>query len=136
MEAETREVRANRVNSGTLAIYEGISAAILGFVVTVLAWISTGVAWPASLEIVLRGLQFGMVPGLGAVILGTVIYFIAGLILGYVHGGIFNLVLGSGGMEVGLKQVDRSEGVGATRPTSRRAEPSFGETIDHRRVDR
>jgi hypothetical protein len=135
METEDRDVRVSRVNLGTLAVFEGLSAAVVGFVVTILAWISTGVAWPASVETVLRGLQFGMVPGLGAVILGTIIYFLAGLVLGYVHGGLFNMVLGTSGMEVGQKQVEHSQTM-ASRPATRRAEPSFGETIDHRRIDR
>lgn len=135
MESEDRDVRVSRVNVGTLAVYTGLSAAVIGFVVTILAWISTGVTWAPSVNVVLRGLQFGMTPGLGAVILGTVIYFLAGLVLGYVRGGLFNMVLGSTGMEVGQKQVEHPERA-ATRPVGRRAEPSFGETIDHRRIDR
>lgn len=136
---ERREVRISRVGLGPLAMFEGLLAAVLGFVVSVLAWISTATAWTASTEIVLRGLLFGLAPGLGAVILGTIIYFVAGLIIGYVHGGLFNLVASwMGGAEIATKELDEIEEAPRTASARmRRAEPTFGETVDNkRRMDR
>lgn len=136
---DRREVRISRLGLGPLAMFEGLLAAVLGFVVAVLAWISTATAWTASTEIVLRGLLFGLAPGLGAVILGTIIYFVAGLIIGYVHGGLFNLVTRwMGGAEIATKELDEAEEMQSAAPTRmRRAEPTFGETVDNkRRMDR
>ena len=135
---EKPEVRISRVGLGPLAMFEGLLAAVLGFVVSVLAWISTATAWTASTEVVLRGLLFGLAPGLGAVILDTIIYFVVGLAIGYVHGALFNLVTGwSGSYEVATKSFGEEEEVSTAAPTrARRAEPTFGETIDQRRRDR
>lgn len=136
---ERHEVRISRVGLGPLALFEGLLAAVLGFVVSVLAWISTATAWTASTEIVLRGLLFGMAPGLGAVILGTLIYFVAGLIIGYVHGALFNMVTSwMGGAEIASREYGEEEEVARTSPARmRRAEPTFGETVDNkRRMDR
>lgn len=135
---ERREVRISRVGLGPLALFEGLLAAVLGFVVSVLAWISTATAWTASTEIVLRGLLFGLAPGLGAVILGTIIYFVAGLIIGYVHGALFNVAAQwMGGAEVASREFGEDEVVQTAPARMRRAEPTFGETVDNkRRMDR
>ena len=136
---ERREVRISRVGLGSLALFEGLLAAVLGFTVSVIAWISTATAWTASTEIVLRGLLFGLAPGLGAVILDTIIYFVAGLIIGYVHGALFNLVASwMGGAEIAQKDLGEEEEMTRAAPArTRRAEPTFGETVDNkRRMDR
>jgi len=132
---DRREVRVSRVGLGSLALFEGLLAAVLGFVVSVLAWISTATSWTASTEVTLRGLLFGLTPGLGAVILGTIIYFVAGLIIGYVHGALFNLTASwMGGADVATRDYGAEEEAPRMAPARmRRAEPTFGETVDNRR---
>ncbi|HEY2004037.1 MAG TPA: hypothetical protein VGH44_02885 [Candidatus Saccharimonadia bacterium] len=132
---DKREVRVSRVGLGPLALFEGLLAAVLGFTVSVLAWISTTTSWTASTQTTLRGLLFGLAPGLGAVILDTIIYFVVGLIIGYVHGALFNLVASwMGGAEVATRDYGEDEEVARTAPARmRRAEPTFGETVDNRR---
>lgn len=135
---EQREVRITRVRPTTLAMFEGLFAALIGFVVAVAAWIGLTANYTAATDSLLRGMLLGLAPGLLAVIVDTIIYFAAGWILGIVHGWLFNLVSGwMNGLVVGTRPVEEElPEAPMTAARARRAEPTFGETVGNRRVDR
>lgn len=133
-----REVRITSVKPTTLAMFEGLFAAVIGFAVAVAAWIGLTAHYTAVTESLLKGLLWGLAPGLLAVIVDTLIYFAAGWIVGMVHGWLFNAVSAMmRGIVVGTRTEEELPEVpmaAATRP--RRAEPTFGETVGNRRNDR
>ena len=78
-----------------------------------------------------------LAPGLLAVIVDTVIYFAIGWLIGAVHGLLFNAATSwMGGIVVEREEERYREAAPAPRmQSSRRAEPTFGETIRRRDVD-
>lgn len=135
---QRREVRITSVKATTLAMFEGAFAALIGFAVAVAAWIGLTAHYTAATNSLLKGMLFGLAPGLLAVIVDTVIYFAAGWIVGLVHGWLFNVVSGMmRGIVVGTRteeEVPEVPVAATARP--RRAEPTFGETVGNRRIDR
>ena len=140
MERAEREVRVTGVRATTLAMFEGLFAAVIGFLVSVAAWIGLTAHYTAATNSLLKGLLFGLAPGLLAVFVTTIIYFAVGWVVGIVHGWLFNVVSGwMTGIVVGtrLEDVpDEAEMQPAAPSRQRRAEPTFGETVGHRRIDR
>ena len=139
MERAEREVRVTGVRATTLAMFEGLFAAVIGFLVSVAAWIGLTAHYTAATNSLLKGLLFGLAPGLLAVFVTTIIYFAVGWIVGIVHGWLFNVVSGwMTGIVVGtrLEDVPDEPEVPAAPVRQRRAEPTFGETVGGRRIDR
>lgn len=133
---EKREIRITAVNVGSLALFEGLLAATIGFLLSLAAWL--GLAWhyTATTDSLLRGLLWGFSPGILALIVDTVIYFVAGWIIGLVNGALFNLVTNwMAGIEVGTEEVSEQPSRGFAASAPRRTEPTFGEVVDHRRRD-
>jgi hypothetical protein len=133
-----REVRINNIKATSLAMFEGAFAALIGFAVAVAAWIGLTAHYTAATDSLLKGMLFGLAPGLLAVIVDTLIYFAAGWIVGLVHGWLFNMVSGMmRGIVVGTTAeagMPEAPMAAATRPG--RAQPTFGETVGNRRIDR
>jgi hypothetical protein len=133
---DKREVRIVGVNVGSIAMFEGLFLGLIGFVVALAAWLGLTYHYTVATNSLLRGMLWGLAPGLGALILDTIIYFVAGLILGLIHGGLFNLVTSWMG---GIGVATRDASTEAAMPTpsqqtaTRRAEPTFGETVNTRR---
>jgi hypothetical protein len=138
---EHRDVRITGVKPTTLAMFEGLFAALIGFAVSVAAWIGLTAHYTAATDSLLKGMLFGLAPGILAVIVDTIIYYAAGWIIGLVHGWLFNAVSsGMRGIVVGTQTLE-NEGPEVTDPRmassrARRPEPTFGETVGNRRIDR
>jgi hypothetical protein len=134
---EKREVRVTNIKVTSLAMFEGVLAAIVGFIIAVAAWLGLTFNYVAATDSLLRGLLWGLAPGLLAVIVDTVIYFAIGWLIGAVHGLLFNAATSwMGGIVVEREEERYREAASAPRmASSRRAEPSFGETIRRRDVD-
>jgi hypothetical protein len=131
---DKQEVRITRLNLGTAGLFLGLFAAVMGFGISIVAWIMSSAGSTSVVYSVIRGLTFGFHPGLGALILSTIYYFIGGLVVGYVSAAIFNLVASwMGGAEIASREPMESAAPMAAMPRARRAEPTFGETVDNRR---
>lgn len=134
---DKKEVRIARLNMGTTGLFLGLFAAVMGFGISIVAWIMSSAGSTSVVYAVIRGLTFGFHPGLGALILSTIYYFIGGLVAGYVSASVFNLVASwMGGAEIASRDWSEAATPMASMPRTRRAEPTFGETVDNRRVDR
>jgi accessory gene regulator protein AgrB len=134
---DRREVRITRLNMGTTALFVGLFAAVMGLGISIAAWILSSGGSTSVVYAVLRGLTFGFHPGLGALILSVIYYFIGGVVAGYVSAAAFNLVASwMGGVELASRDFAEAATPMPSVSRSRRAEPTFGETIDNRRVDR
>ena len=127
--AQTRPLR--------MALMEGCFGLIAGAVIAVLAWMSASMGFNLFTDTVLQGLMLGMSPGLVAIVALALVYCAVGIALGYSQCYLFNAV---------AKWVHRPDQAGVTdsdspemvvtrsRAAMRRSEPTFGETIDHRRL--
>jgi hypothetical protein len=133
---EHREVRVSRVNATSLAMFEGTFAAVIGFAVGLAAWFSLAFTYTAATDSLLRGMLFGLQPGFVALILATILYFVAGWVVGLVHGGLFNLVASwMGDFAVASREMRSQAEAPSPATAPRRAEPTFGETVGRRRND-
>jgi hypothetical protein len=137
MERAEREVRVTGVKASTLAMFEGLFAAVIGFAVSVAAWIGLTAHYASATNSLLKGLLFGLAPGLLAVFVTTIVYFAVGWVVGIVHGWLFNLVSGwMTGIVVGTRLEDTPAAPAAPAYRPRREQPTFGETVGSRRIDR
>jgi hypothetical protein len=134
----SREVRVTSIKATTLAMFEGVFAGLIGFAVSVAAWIGLTAHYTAATDSLLKGLLWGLAPGLLAVIVDTLIYFAVGWIIGIIHGFLFNAVSAMmQGIVVGTRTEDEVPEMPMAAPAGpRRAEPTFGETVGNRRIDR
>jgi hypothetical protein len=133
---DRREVRVTGIKVTSLATFEGVFAGVIGFAVGLVAWLGLTFHYADATNSLLRGLIWGMVPGLFALIITTLVYFAVGWIIGAIHGLIFNLVAEmSGGLVASREEQAPAAPMRATGGATRRAEPSFGETVDKRRID-
>jgi hypothetical protein len=132
---DKKEVRITSIKPSTLAMFEGVFGLIVGLVVSIAYWIRATIGFTQSTNSLLQGLMLGLGAGILAVIALAIIYFITGWIVGYIQGVVFNIVASwMGGIEFGTRQVDEygSPAASTSGQSSRRAEPSFGETINRR----
>lgn len=94
------------INPISIALFEGVFAAALGFGVAILHSISNTVGIAESTGSVLAGLSFGLATGALAIIVLPFVYFTIGWIIGLIHGLILNWVLGgSGGINITLTDI-------------------------------
>ena len=134
---ESRHVKLTGIKATSLAMFEGVFGLILGIGVALMAWLGGTVGYTQSTNSLLQGMILGMGVGLLTLIVVPIIYFVAGWVLGWIHGLVFNLVAGAmGGIEVATASAEpETEAAIEGRPVARRAEPTFGETINGRHRD-
>jgi len=131
---DRREVRVTDIKVSSLAMFEGVLAGIIGFAVALIAWFGLVFNYTAATDSLLRGLLMGIGPGLLALIVVTIVYFAVGWLIGAVHGILFNAATSfMGGLVVNREEESARATAGGT--ATRRAEPSFGESIGRRRDD-
>jgi hypothetical protein len=134
-----KNVSLTSVKPTTFAFFVGTMGAVLGVIVAIAAWLQGTVAYTAATDSLLQGLLLGLGAGFLALIFLPMIYFAIGWLAGFVQGVVINLALNAmGGLEVGTRASDDSEALPAQRSTqtaTRKAEPTFGETIGRRRDD-
>ena len=93
-------IKITGVKASTIATFEGTLGAILGLGVAIINSLDRTVNLAEQTNSVLAGLSFGIAAGIVSIIILPLIYFGFGWIVGYIHGWIFNVVIGqSGGIE-------------------------------------
>lgn len=93
----TNNTRIVGVKSSTVAMFEGVFAAVLGLGVAILYSLQNSVDIATQTQSVLGGLVFGMAAGIVSIIVIPLVYFGLGFIVGYVHGFVFNVIAESSG---------------------------------------
>ncbi len=102
--AKSNNKRVVELKPSTLAAFEGTFAAILGLGVAILHSLNATINMASSTDSVLTGLAFGLATGIVSILVLPFIYFAIGWIFGYLHGWVFNVVLGaSGGLVFSLE---------------------------------
>lgn len=102
--AKKRGLNVVGIKASSLAMFEGTLAGLVGFAVAVLYSLNTTVQLAEQTNSVLRGLAFGVGTGIVSIIVLPLIYFGIGWLVGYLHGWIFNVVVGqSGGIELSVE---------------------------------
>lgn len=81
------------VKPETIALFEGVFAAIVGLFVAVVYALRTTIHLSQSTNSVLAGLSFGIVAGIVSIIIVPLVYFAIGWIIGWVHGVVFNFIV-------------------------------------------
>lgn len=93
------------VKASTIAMFEGTFAGAVGFVVAVMYSLNTTVEIAEATNSTLKGLSFGLATGIVSLIVLPLIYFALGWVVGYLHGAVFNAIVGSsGGIEVKIEE--------------------------------
>jgi hypothetical protein len=134
-----KQVSLTSVKPTTVAFFVGMMGAVVGVIVALAAWLSGTIAYTDATNSLLQGLLLGMGVGFLTLIFLPMIYFAVGWLVGLVQGVVINMALNwMGGLEVGTRSADDTQAVPAQRTTgtaTRKAEPTFGETIGRRRDD-
>ncbi|HUD11529.1 MAG TPA: hypothetical protein VMS08_03890 [Candidatus Saccharimonadia bacterium] len=133
---DTKRVKVTSIKPSTVAMFEGMFGLLAGIVIAFVYSIRVTIGFTSATNSLLQGLMLGLGAGFFALIALAIIYFAIGWVAGYVQALIFNVVASSmGGIEVATRTPASETPREATYSpqSSRRAEPTFGETIDHRR---
>jgi hypothetical protein len=93
----TNNKKVTGVKSSTIAMFEGVFAAILGLGIAVLHSLNTTVTYTQETQSLLSGMAFGLATGIVAILVLPLVYFGLGWIIGYIHGFIFNVVAENSG---------------------------------------
>lgn len=102
--AKSSTKKLTGVRAGSIAMFEGTFAAIVGLAVAILYSLSGTIELAKSTSSVLTGLAFGLTAGIVALVTVPLVYFAIGWVVGYVHGFVFNVVAGtSGGIDLDLE---------------------------------
>ncbi len=80
------------VKSSTLALFEGVFAAVLGLGTAILWSLGSTLQYGQATGSVLQGLAFGLTAGVVSIVVLPLIYFSFGWIIGYIHGFVFNVI--------------------------------------------
>ena len=100
----TKNKRITSVKATTLALYEGVFAALIGLVIAFIVGLKSSIDVAQQTESVLGGLTFGLTAGVVTIIVVPLIYFGIGWIIGLIHGFVFNIVSQtSGGIVIKLE---------------------------------
>lgn len=102
--AKVENKRIVKVNAMTVAMFQGVFAAIVGLGVAVLHSLKATVHVAQSTDSVITGMSFGLAAGIVSIIVVPLLYFALGWVVGLVQGWLYNVVLGtSGGVVVQLE---------------------------------
>jgi hypothetical protein len=133
-----KQISVTSLKPTTFAFFIGMTGAVLGVIVAIAAWLRGTIAYTAATDSLLQGLLLGLGVGFLTLIFLPMIYFAIGWLVGFLEGIVINLALNwMGGLELGTRTHDEPE-VAQQRVqqgTTRKAEPTFGETIGRRRDD-
>lgn len=93
------------LRAGSVAMFEGTFAALVGLAVAILYSLSGTIELTQATNSVLTGLAFGLTAGIVALVVVPLVYFAFGWVIGYLHGFIFNVVAGaSGGIDLDFEE--------------------------------
>lgn len=95
--AKKSTIKVSGVRAGSIAMFEGTFAAIIGLAIAVLFSLNKTVEMADATDSVLAGLAFGVGAGIVSILVLPLIYFGIGWVIGYIHGWVFNAVAGSSG---------------------------------------
>lgn len=102
--AKIKSKRIVRLQATSIAMFQGVFAAVIGLGVAILHSLRATVDMANSTESVIAGLTFGLATGVVSIIIVPLLYFALGWLIGLVQGWVYNVVLGaSGGIVLGLK---------------------------------
>lgn len=87
-----REVRLERINPATLAIFEGGIGALWGLALSMVVFIQVSVFGAVLTDDMLQGLMFGFSATAASLVLVPLFYFGIGWALGYMHALISNVI--------------------------------------------
>ena len=76
----------------TLALYEGVFAAVIGLGLAIFWSLGASFQYGAETNSVIQGLVFGLATGIISILLVPLVYFAFGWLIGIVHGFIFNVI--------------------------------------------
>ena len=86
------EIRLERINPATLAIFEGGIGALWGLALSMVVFIQVSVFGAALTDNMLQGLMFGFSATAASLVLIPLFYFGIGWVLGYMHALISNVI--------------------------------------------
>lgn len=99
--SQDNEVTITGVKAGTIALFEGAFAAVIGLLIATLYSLRVTFELTEETNSVLAGLSLGLLTGAIGMIVLPFVYFAIGWLVGYLHGVIFNAVIGmSGGIGI------------------------------------
>lgn len=83
------------VKASTIALFEATLASAIGLAVAILFGLSATINLTQETNSILAGLTLGIGAGVAAIILVPLVYFGVGWVIGYIHGWVFNAILGA-----------------------------------------
>ena len=83
------------VRASTIALFEATLASAIGLAVAILFGLSATFQLTQETNSILAGLTLGIGAGAAAIILIPLVYFGIGYVIGYLHGWVFNAILGA-----------------------------------------
>lgn len=89
-----KEVTVVGVKASTVALFEATLASAIGLFVAILFALRTTISLTNETNSVLAGMSFGLAAGVVSIIVLPLVYFAIGWIIGYLHGWIFNVIVG------------------------------------------
>jgi hypothetical protein len=93
--------RVVNVKPTSIAMVEGVFAAVIGLTVAILFSLRTSVQIADSTQSVLAGLTFGIAGGALAILVVPLVYFGLGWLVGLLHGFVLNVLIETaGGVEL------------------------------------
>ena len=95
MSQPTNTVTVTGVKASTIALFEATLASAIGLAVAILFGLSATVHLTQETNSILAGLTLGIGAGAAAIILVPLVYFGVGWVIGYIHGWVFNVILGA-----------------------------------------
>ena len=95
--------RVVNVKPTSIAMVEGVFAAVIGLTVAILFSLRTSVQIADSTQSVLAGLTFGIAGGALAILVVPLVYFGLGWLVGLLHGFVLNVLIETaGGVELNI----------------------------------
>ncbi len=95
--AKTETKRLISVKPATVAMFQGLFAAVLGLGVAILYSMRATVGVASETSSMLAGMAFGLSVGALSLIALPFVYFALGWVVGYVQGWFYNTILGASG---------------------------------------
>jgi len=96
--------RVVNVKPTSIAMIEGLFAAVVGLAIAILFSLRSSIQIAESTQSVLTGLTFGIAGGAITILVLPLIYFGIGWLVGLVHGYVLNfLIEAAGGLDLSIK---------------------------------
>lgn len=94
---KSQENHITGVKASTIALFEATLAFSVGLAVAILYSLKATIAFAQDTSSVLTGLAFGLATGVVSIIVLPLVYFGIGWLVGFVHGWVFNAIVGIAG---------------------------------------